>query len=464
MGGGESACKVGDSSTCTYPNGTFTGVECAGDQCCCTRVDNRSGCVAGTKSICPSASKAFVLKNQCGHPKNYDCTTAIASEDPVHVIIFITIAVLAVVVVVLCIVMVARARQRQAHDSQRFNSMDSEPICESVQRHEIDEHDLEFGDTLGKGGFATVYVTTWQGSKVAAKCFALHGLNDNKRSVLKRSFRREAEVAFDLRSPRVVSVFGICTTVPDHLYIIMELAEGGSVRAKLEAAGRVPLEHRELWGIARDAALGMKYLHIHDIVHRDFKSHNVLLDSQGGAKVADFGTAGATGQLQEMTTGSRAGTLIGTVGWMAPEAIDGEAVFASDVFSFGIFLWELATRRMPWEGETLAPIIFKVCFQHVRPSTDSITTDGHYKALPAICTLCWAHAPDDRPTFDELERESLAQFETPGLELPMTFPPPAPPRILKGIEEVSSSDAPAQEVEAVETRSYGGISLPLLAD
>jgi len=295
-----------------------------------------------------------------------------------------------------------------------------------VHKHEIDVSDIQFGSVLGKGGYATVYVTYWQGSKTAAKCFDMTGLNSKACSSLKRSFDREIELLFELRSPRVLSVFGVCTSVPGHLYIIMELAEGGSVRSKIEAA-EAAFEPEELWGLAHDTAMGMKYLHEHDIVHRDLKSHNVLLDAQGRAKVCDFGIAYAAAKLQEYTSGSQAGNLVGTVAWMAPEALDGEASFPSDVFSFGVFLWELATLRFPWEDELVGPILFKICLKQERLSTDTIIADGHYKALPKILTRCWTHEPEKRPTFDELIRETSSQYDNPGLEgmLDMRSLPPS---------------------------------------
>lgn len=286
-----------------------------------------------------------------------------------------------------------------------------------IQSHEINKSDIQFGEIIGHGGYATVYATHWQGSRTAAKCFDLLDATAKQRASLKRSFERECQVAFELRSPRVLSVFGICTSVPDQLYIIMELAVGGSVRAKLDAAAG-PLAVEELWGLTRGTAMGMKYLHKHDVMHRDLKSANVLLDAAGGAKVCDFGIAHVVGHLQSVVSGSTEGKMLGTIPWMSPESFDGKAGFSSDVFSFGVFLWELATRRMPWEEEVVssAEIVYKVCIEKVRLPTDSIIADAHYNALPEILAQCWAHDPDRRPSFEQLEMETSRHYESLGLE------------------------------------------------
>lgn len=304
------------------------------------------------------------------------------------------------------------APQVYSHEAAVWLQADNLSLRDSLtesglHKHEIPESDLKFGKMLGRGGFATVYATYWQNAKTATKCFDMRGLSKKQCGTLKRSFLRETEVSFDLRSPRILSVLGICTSSPDRLYLVMEIAEGGSVRRRIDAAEE-PLDPAVLWSIAHDTSVGMKYLHEHNIVHRDLKSHNVLLDAKGCAKVADFGTARATGEFQEYTCASSTGSLVGSVAWMAPEALHGEASFPSDVFSFGVLLWELATLKLPWKGVEIAPLICKVCFQRERLPTDSIIAQGHYEALPDILARCWVHNADDRPSFDLMERDTLS--------------------------------------------------------
>merc|ERR1719253_1494310 len=124
------------------------------------------------------------------------------------------------------------------------------------------------GDILGQGGFAAVYVCDYQGAKTAAKCFDMRNLNVKQNAHLLRSFHAETEVAFNLRSPRVLQVFGICVSEPGFMYIIMELAVNGSARNVIDNA-KGPLLPAQLWGLARDTAMGMRYLHKNSIVHRD---------------------------------------------------------------------------------------------------------------------------------------------------------------------------------------------------
>lgn len=95
---------------------------------------------------------------------------------------------------------------------------------------------------------------------------------------------------------------------------------------------------------------------------------------------------------------------------MSPEALEGKSSFQSDVFSFGVYLWEMATLDTPWKGMGVAPIVCAVCFKQERLSTDSIVSEGFYTALPELLGRCWRQCPDERPSFDQLESEVTAEY------------------------------------------------------
>jgi len=94
---------------------------------------------------------------------------------------------------------------------------------------------------------------------------------------------------------------------------------------------------------------------------------------------------------------------------MSPEAMRGKAGFSNDVFSFGVYLWELATRELPWKGVGLVSIVYNLCVQQARLRTDDIISDGRYKTLPEMVARCWLKNAGQRPSFDELETEIESQ-------------------------------------------------------
>jgi len=166
--------------------------------------------------------------------------------------------------------------------------------------------------------------------------------------------------------------------------------------------------------IALDVAQAMAYLHSRSIVHRDLKSHNVLLNGRG-AKVADFGIARALERTLLSAGGSatNAATSAGTAGtpaYMAPELFHGDADAVTtkcDVFSFSVLLWELLARTIPWEWfANHMQIIFAVAIQSQRLPLDAPSfarDDVVVRVLvDDVIVPSWQTAPDARPDFTEL--------------------------------------------------------------
>jgi len=273
-------------------------------------------------------------------------------------------------------------------------------LREHIKEHEINSLDIQFeAEIIGSGGFASVQRCRMQGGFVAAKCFELQKLEHWQREVLIRIFRSEVDVLLHLHSPRIVQVFGVCTTEPDMLYIIMEFCERGSVRAMLDASSG-PLSQERLWALCEGTAHGMAYLHSKAIIHRDLKSANVLMDAAFKPKVADFGIARDAAKLQSIGTS-------GSTPWMAPEALQGAAVFASDVYSYGVFAWELATRKWPWDGLNEDEIKARVCEEDARLPVDEAIQQS---TLLAMMTNCWWRDISRRPTFPQLAKEAGEQM------------------------------------------------------
>merc|ERR1711939_425048 len=146
-----------------------------------------------------------------------------------------------------------------------------------------------------------------------------------------------------------------------------------------------------------DVIKGMQYLGFKKIVHRDLKSQNLLVDRSFKVKVADFGLA----RLSEDTHVKTVNGGAGTPAWMAPEVLRGDEFTAkADVYSFGVVVWESVVREVPWHGARNAQI---VCCVGMREERLPLTHQDfvQYGYLRALCTACFAEAPQERPNFDQ---------------------------------------------------------------
>jgi eukaryotic-like serine/threonine-protein kinase len=219
---------------------------------------------------------------------------------------------------------------------------------------------------LGSGGMGEVFKArdTRLSRDVALKTLIVEAGRDAERF---RRFKKEAESTAALSHPNIVAIFDIGEE-RDIPYIVSELVPGGTLRDLLD---RGPLPIRKLLELAAGIAEGLAAAHAAGIVHRDLKPDNVLLTSEGRAKIADFGLAkyfraGSDPEGSQLTTltddRTKEGTILGTVGYMSPEQASGRPLdFRSDQFSFGSILYEMATGKRPFArgtpAQTLAAII-----------------------------------------------------------------------------------------------------------
>lgn len=323
----------------------------------------------------------------------------------------------------------------------------------------IDPQEVVLHRIIGEGTFGRVWSAKWGSSSVAVKEFvfaqaAVAGKSRQQQAIVEEIIGEAGMMAI-LRHPNVLQLFG-CSLTAQAIWIVSELCSLGSLRQLLDDRERtLTLEAR--LNLALQVAEGMAYLHTQDppIIHRDLKSHNIFVhetfaevetkdksnaskllrwrskgkksngasdsgsDSGSGGslksklkseptspssakskssmstKIGDWGSARAT------LAGSRTMTHgVGTACWMAPEVLKhARSSKYSDVYGFGIVLWELATRREVYEGLESTQIIAMVANDHLRPE------------VPPGCPWndvmqqCWREAPSERPSFEEIVKE-----------------------------------------------------------
>jgi eukaryotic-like serine/threonine-protein kinase len=158
-------------------------------------------------------------------------------------------------------------------------------------------------------------------------------------------FEREARAVAMLTHPNIVQLFDFGEETRP--YMVFEHLAGGSLHARLASAQ--PLPDDDATRVAKDVAAGLAHAHEQGVVHRDLKPGNVLFDSEGRAKIADFGIA----RIQGVDTLTDAGTILGTAAYISPEQVRAEECTpATDVYSFGVLLYEMLTGRLPFEADT----------------------------------------------------------------------------------------------------------------
>ncbi|MGI8750252.1 MAG: Stk1 family PASTA domain-containing Ser/Thr kinase [Thermoleophilaceae bacterium] len=204
---------------------------------------------------------------------------------------------------------------------------------------------------IGSGGMADVYRAqdTHLGREVALK--VLHRRFAQDAEFVER-FRREARSAAGLVHPHVVGVFDR----GDHegtYYIAMEHLTGRTLKDIVIA--EAPLDQLRVIDLGKQILQAAQFAHEHNVIHRDFKPHNVIVDDADQAKVTDFGIARAG--ASEMT---ETGSIMGTAQYLSPEQAQGHPVTAvSDVYSIGIMLYEMLTGRLPFVGDSAVSIALK---------------------------------------------------------------------------------------------------------
>lgn len=262
----------------------------------------------------------------------------------------------------------------------------------SSVRFEIDASEVQLGSVLGEGAFGTVYRGVCRNAPCAVKVLRSGAVVDADALA---ALRHEVTIMSRVVHPNTLLLMG-CTFAPPYM-IVTELMQQ-SVEALLFGEHRRSLSLVARLRLARDAALGMLWLHGSKpvIVHRDLKLSNLLVDEHLNCKVADVGLAqilphGSQYYLQDL------GPAQGTIWTLAPEVMRGEPFNqAADVYSFAIVLWEIVTLGEPYADlQFVRQLVDAVAVRHVRPAIPADTN----ARLAQLMRACWAPAARERPDF-----------------------------------------------------------------
>ncbi len=254
------------------------------------------------------------------------------------------------------------------------------------------------------------------GEKVAIKTLRAEHLADAQADSASARFGREAQVGLRLQHPNIVAVreYGEQGRIR---YIVMEFVKGRELRQLLRERGRLHLD--EALSVLRQLLAALDCSHLHGVVHRDIKPSNLMVVEPLHVKVMDFGVA----RIEDAAF-TQVGTLLGTLSYMSPEQMGGEAVDArTDLWAAGVILYELLTGRLPFAGATSLEVM--------RNATQLPHTPVHTllpelpPALDAVLARALAKQRDDRyATAAEFAQalEQAAAAAATDVDLPLDAP------------------------------------------
>jgi eukaryotic-like serine/threonine-protein kinase len=258
-------------------------------------------------------------------------------------------------------------------------------------------------EQLGHGGMGVVYkARDIRLERLVALKFLTAGVAEN--ATARNRFMQEARAASALDHPNICTIYGIEDTDDGQMFIAMSCYEGENLRQRLE---RGSMSVKEAVSVAIQVAQGLAKAHDHGIVHRDVKPGNVMLTSDGGVKLLDFGLA----QLGESVRTTQPGTSVGTPAYMSPEQIRGEQCDGrTDVWSLGVLLYEMLTDQLPFSTAPVHALLHAIMTSDPRPP--SVLRQGIPPNLDGILALALEKDRDRRyQTARELAAHLRAEID-----------------------------------------------------
>ncbi|XP_017547855.2 mitogen-activated protein kinase kinase kinase 20 isoform X1 [Pygocentrus nattereri] len=242
--------------------------------------------------------------------------------------------------------------------------------------------DIHFYENCGGGSFGSVYRARWisQDKEVAVK------------KLLK--IEKEAEILSVLSHRNIIQFYGAVLEAPNY-GIVTEYASGGSLYEYLSSDESEEISMKQIMTWATEIAKGMHYLHAEapvKVIHRDLKSRNVVMTADKVLKICDFGASKFHSHTTHMS-------LVGTFPWMAPEVIQSLPVSETcDTYSYGVVLWEMLTREIPFKGLEGLQVAWLVVEKNERLTIPSSCP----ASFACLMRKCWETEPSKRPVFKEI--------------------------------------------------------------
>lgn len=312
------------------------------------------------------------------------------------------------------------------------------PLNISSSIRELNHHEIELDRVIGQGSFGTVVKARWREMNIAIKYFkqfqqpplprSLRGRHDADTGSREEEedsdssdvdeFSREVEtMARVCNHMFIIQLIGIVRT--PHLSVVTMFYQNGSLEDLLVLKTKNLSHHSSfdtstLVRFALEAAIGIRHLHLEGIIHRDLAARNLLVDDNLHIRVSDFGFS----RMKEAgTTRGYTQSSLGPIRWSAPEAMRRKKFSeASDVFSFGVALYEIFVQELPWKELETVDVVIAVC------GGERMSLPAAARIPPAIANLmteCWSHNPETRPllpaiisTLRELKEESIPPVST----------------------------------------------------